>query len=58
MAAGAEDFVIQLPGVTNYIVVVGEVDGANAVNGVNEIFFSGDNVTLDNAAISSLLDGG
>ncbi len=55
LAAGSEDFVIRLPN-GDQIVALGDFD-ANPINGVNEIFFAGDGVTLDDAAITTVLDG-
>lgn len=56
LAAGAEDFIIRLPG-GDQIIVIGEINGGSPVNGVNEIFFDGDNVTFNNSEITALLDG-
>ncbi len=55
LAAGAEDYLITLPD-GDQILVVGQFT-TGPVNGVNEIFFADDNVTLNDASITSILDG-
>ena len=57
LAAGSEDFIIRLPG-GDQIIVIGDVSGGAPVNGVNEIFFDGDNIVFNNADITTLVDGG
>ncbi|MEM7269522.1 MAG: calcium-binding protein, partial [Pseudomonadota bacterium] len=54
LAAGSEDFIIQLPDAGDQIIVIGAVDSGSPVNGVNEVVF--DDQTLDDAAITALLD--
>ncbi len=55
LAFGSEDFVVRLPG-GDQIVVLGDVTGGAPINGVNEIYFDGDNITLNDAAITAILD--
>lgn len=57
LAAGSEDFIIRLPG-GDQIIVIGDVSGGAPVNGVNEIFFAGDNIVFNDADITTLIDGG
>lgn len=56
LAAGAEDYLITLPN-GDEILVVGQFT-TEAVNGVNEIFFAGDNIVFNDADITTLIDGG
>lgn len=56
LAAGAEDYLITLPN-GDEILVVGQFT-TEAVNGVNEIFFDGDNIVFNDADITTLIDGG
>ena len=57
LADGVEDFIVQLPG-DDQIIVIGDVSGGLPVNGVNEIFFAGDNIIFNDADITTLIDGG
>ncbi len=57
LAAGSEDFIIRLPD-GDQIIVIGDISGGAPVNGVNEIFFDGDNIVFSNADITTLIDGG
>lgn len=56
LAAGVEDYLIILPN-GDQIIVTGQIVSDAPVNGVNEIFFDGDNVTFDDASITFALDG-
>lgn len=56
LAAGAEDYLITLPD-GDQILVVGQFT-TGPVNGVNEIFFAGDNIVFNDADITTLVDGG
>lgn len=57
LAAGSEDFIIRLPD-GDQIIVIGEQSGGVPINGVNEIFFAGDNIVFNDADITTLIDGG
>lgn len=56
LAEGAEDYLITLPG-GDQILVIGDFT-TETVNGVNEIFFDGDNIVFSDADITTLANGG